>query len=90
MTVSGNEAYFTYQVYNEAIVVPETIDAIRALTAITKDGRESIRITDKSLGMRHDFLINNGEKLQKGGYNDKRPCLRNGDRRKFSFLIAHD
>ncbi len=59
LTVNGSEAYFTYQVYNEAIVVPETIDAIRALTALTKDGRESIRITDESLGMRQDFLINN-------------------------------
>jgi glyceraldehyde-3-phosphate dehydrogenase (NAD(P)) len=58
LTVDGSEVYFTYQVYNEAIVVPETIDAIRALMALTKDGRESIRITDESLGMRHDFLIN--------------------------------
>lgn len=57
LTIDGNEAYLTYQVFNEAIVVPETIDAIRALTALTKDGRESIRITDDSLGMRHDFLI---------------------------------
>lgn len=59
LTVNGTEAYLTYQVYNEAIVVPETIDAIRALTALTKDGRKSIRITDESLGMRQDFLIKN-------------------------------
>jgi len=57
LTVNGSEAYFTYQVYNEAIVVPETIDAIRALTALTRDGRESIQLTDESLGMVHDFLI---------------------------------
>ena len=31
LTVQGNEAYYTYQVFNQAIVVPETIDAIRAL-----------------------------------------------------------
>ncbi|MEM2099859.1 MAG: type II glyceraldehyde-3-phosphate dehydrogenase [Thermoproteota archaeon] len=61
LTVNGNEAYFTYQVYNEAIVVPETIDAIRALTGITRDGRESIRITDEALGIRCDFLIHEEE-----------------------------
>ena len=32
VTVQGDEVYLTYQVNNEAIVVPETIDAIRALT----------------------------------------------------------
>jgi glyceraldehyde-3-phosphate dehydrogenase (NAD(P)+) (phosphorylating) len=31
LTVNGNELYYTYQVYNEAIVVPESVDAIRAL-----------------------------------------------------------
>jgi glyceraldehyde-3-phosphate dehydrogenase (NAD(P)) len=56
LTVIGNEAYFTYQVYNEAIVIPENIDAIRALMGTVKDGRESIRITDEALGMRRDFL----------------------------------
>ena len=29
------EAYYTYQVFNQAIVVPETIDAIRALTGLS-------------------------------------------------------
>jgi glyceraldehyde-3-phosphate dehydrogenase (NAD(P)) len=56
LTVSGNEAYYTYQVYNEAIVVPESVDAIRALTGIVEDGRESIRITDEAMGVRRDFL----------------------------------
>jgi len=32
VAVEGNEAYYTYQVFNQAIVVPETIDAMRALT----------------------------------------------------------
>jgi glyceraldehyde-3-phosphate dehydrogenase (NAD(P)) len=57
LTVNGSEVYYTYQVYNEAIVVPETIDAIRALTGIMEDGLESIRITDEAMGMRQDFLI---------------------------------
>lgn len=56
LTVSGDEVYYTYQVYNEAIVIPETIDAIRALTDTIKDGRESIRITDETLGIKQDFL----------------------------------
>ncbi len=56
LTVTGNEAYYTYQVYNEAIVIPENIDAIRALAGNVADGRESIRITDETLGMRRDFL----------------------------------
>ena len=56
LTVQGNEAYYTYQVYNEAIVVPENIDAIRALVGAVTDGQESIRMTDEAMGMRHDFL----------------------------------
>jgi glyceraldehyde-3-phosphate dehydrogenase (NAD(P)) len=57
LTVNGNEAYYTYQVYNEAIVVPENIDAIRALTGIVKDGAASMRITDETMGLRHEFLV---------------------------------
>ncbi|NIN93484.1 MAG: type II glyceraldehyde-3-phosphate dehydrogenase [Anaerolineae bacterium] len=56
LTVNGSEVYYTYQVYNEAIVIPEVIDAIRALVGAVKDGRESIRITDEALGMRQYFL----------------------------------
>jgi glyceraldehyde-3-phosphate dehydrogenase (NAD(P)) len=56
LTVNGTELYYTYQVYNEAIVVPENIDAIRALTGIVEDGRESMRITDEAMGMRQEFV----------------------------------
>ena len=56
ITVDGDEAYLTYQVYNEAIVIPETIDAIRALTGSAPDGVTSMTMTDSSLGMRKDFL----------------------------------
>lgn len=56
LTVEGDEAYLTYQVYNEAIVVPETIDAIRALTGTATDGATSIALTDHVLGMRREFL----------------------------------
>lgn len=56
LTVAGNEVFYTYQVYNQAIVVPETIDAIRALTSSERDGNESITRTDCALGITRDFL----------------------------------
>lgn len=56
VTVVGDEAYLTYQVYNEAIVVPETIDAIRALTETAPTAAASMAITDATLGIRQDFL----------------------------------
>jgi glyceraldehyde-3-phosphate dehydrogenase (NAD(P)) len=56
LTVVGNELFYNYQVYNQAIVVPETIDAIRALTGIEKDGATSIAKTDAALGLVREFL----------------------------------
>lgn len=56
LTVVGDEAYLTYQVYNEAIIVPETIDAIRALAGTVTDGATSIAMTDEVLGVRREFL----------------------------------
>jgi glyceraldehyde-3-phosphate dehydrogenase (NAD(P)) len=56
LTVKDNELFYNYQVYNQAIVVPETIDAIRALTAIEKDGLKSIARTDRSMGVVREFL----------------------------------
>jgi glyceraldehyde-3-phosphate dehydrogenase (NAD(P)+) (phosphorylating) len=56
LTVEGNEAYYTYQVFNQAIVVPETIDAMRALTGSEQTGGRSIRQTDEALGIMSNFL----------------------------------
>ena len=56
LTVTGTEVFYTYQVYNQAIVVPETIDAIRALTALERDGGESIATTDRALGVMRQFI----------------------------------
>ena len=56
LTVTGNEVFYTYQVYNQAIVVPETIDAVRALTELERDGLESIAMTDKALGVTRQFI----------------------------------
>ncbi|MDO9063321.1 MAG: hypothetical protein Q7U41_02030 [Microbacterium sp.] len=41
--------------------MPETIDAIRALSGTVADAATSIRLTDASLGMRQDFLAPTGE-----------------------------
>lgn len=56
LTVAGNELFYNYQVYNQAIVVPETVDAIRALTGIEKDGIASIAKTDRALGLVREFF----------------------------------
>ena len=52
----GREVYLTFQVHNEAIVVPETIDCIRALTGIETDAAVSIARTNKALGITKTFL----------------------------------
>lgn len=56
LTVQGREVFYNYQVYNQAIVIPETVDAIRALTGLEKSGAASITKTDESLGLSRDFL----------------------------------
>ena len=56
MAVDDREAYLTFQVHNEAIVIPENIDCIRALTGLETDGARSIEKTDRSLGITSTFL----------------------------------
>ncbi|MEV0985377.1 type II glyceraldehyde-3-phosphate dehydrogenase [Brevibacterium sp. NPDC049920] len=56
LTVDGTELFCTYTVDNQAIVTPENIDAIRALTGPVEDGEESIHRTDTALGVRRDFV----------------------------------
>ena len=56
LALADGEIYLTYQVHNEAIVIPETIDAIRALTELEPDGRRSIAKTDAALGITNHFL----------------------------------
>ena len=51
LKVVGDELFYAYVVDNQAIVIPETIDAIRALTGIETDGRKSIAKTNESLGI---------------------------------------
>ena len=52
----GREVYLTYQVHNEAIVIPETIDCIRALFGRERDAASSMALTDASLGIAKSFF----------------------------------
>ncbi len=52
VTVVDGEAYMFLGVHQEAIVVPENIDAIRALSG-GYSREESMRLTDESLGIAH-------------------------------------
>ncbi|KMO71301.1 type II glyceraldehyde-3-phosphate dehydrogenase [Mycolicibacterium chlorophenolicum] len=55
LTVEGTELFYTYTVDNQAIVIPENIDAIRALSGTVTEAADSIRRTDETLGVRQDF-----------------------------------
>ena len=47
----GDELFYAYMVDNQAIVIPETIDAIRALVGAVADADTSIAMTNASLGI---------------------------------------
>ena len=49
--VDGKRLYYFQAVHQESDVVPENIDAIRALLELEKDGRRSMEKTDRSLGI---------------------------------------
>lgn len=51
ITTNGDEVAFIQFVHQEAIVVPENIDAIRAVTMIEQSAEVSINKTDLSLGI---------------------------------------
>ncbi|RIK32844.1 MAG: hypothetical protein DCC55_36105, partial [Chloroflexi bacterium] len=56
LAADATEVYLTFQVHNEAIVIPENIDCIRALTGIETDGTRSVEKTNQSLGITKAFL----------------------------------
>ena len=56
LTVQGDEAFYAYMVDNQAIVIPETIDAIRALASSEEQPEVSMRLTNKTLGIGSDEL----------------------------------
>ena len=51
LRVQGDELFYAYMVDNQAIVIPETIDAIRALSGRVTDPSASIAKTNASLGI---------------------------------------
>ena len=55
LKVEGTELFYAYMVDNQAIVIPETIDAIRALTEAEADAKVSIERTNEALGITGDF-----------------------------------
>jgi glyceraldehyde-3-phosphate dehydrogenase (NAD(P)) len=59
LRVQRDELFYAYMVDNQAIVIPETIDAIRALTGAERDGTESIARTNAAQGI-HANLIGAG------------------------------
>jgi glyceraldehyde-3-phosphate dehydrogenase (NAD(P)) len=50
LSVEGRDAYFFQAIHQEAIVVPENVDAIRAMFDLA-DGPTSIAMTDRALGL---------------------------------------
>ena len=56
LKVVGDELFYAYVVDNQAIVIPETIDAIRALTGLEENALKSIEETNKSLGIKQKFI----------------------------------
>jgi len=57
LAADEREVYLAFQVHNEAIAIPETVDAIRALTGIVQNGAESIERTNRALGIVKSFLL---------------------------------
>jgi glyceraldehyde-3-phosphate dehydrogenase (NAD(P)) len=49
--VVGTTLYYFQAVHQESDVVPENVDAIRAMLELEKDGKRSMEKTDKSLGI---------------------------------------
>lgn len=56
LRTQGDELFYAYMVDNQAIVIPETIDAIRALSGLASEADDSIARTNASLGVRQRFF----------------------------------
>jgi len=51
IATTSDEIYWVMQVHQEAIVVPENVDAIRAMLELETDPKKSIAKTNKALGL---------------------------------------
>ena len=49
--LDGRDLYFFQAIHQESIVVPENVDAIRAIRKLAPDGATSIGMTDRALGL---------------------------------------
>ena len=49
MKLSGNTLYYFQAIHQESDVIPENVDAIRALTGIEEDWRKSVAKTDEAI-----------------------------------------
>ncbi len=49
--VEGQTLYYSQAIHQEADVVPENVDCIRAMMRVTDDGPTSIAMTDKAMGI---------------------------------------
>lgn len=56
LRVQGDELFYAYMVDNQAIVIPEAVDAIRALTSTVRDANESIAMTNAALGIENALI----------------------------------
>ena len=51
LRLDGRDVYFFQAIHQESVVVPENVDAIRAMFELAPDGPTSIAITDRALGL---------------------------------------
>lgn len=51
VVLSGDNLFFTINIPQEAVVIPETIDAVRAAIPMQTDGKEAVKLTNKYLDM---------------------------------------
>ncbi len=51
LRLEGSDLYFFQAIHQESVVVPENIDALRAMFELAPDGPASIAITDRALGL---------------------------------------
>lgn len=70
LTADTREIYLAYQVHNEAIVIPENIDCIRALTGLESSAQASMALTDSTLGIVNSFLPSTSTTPRKGTAED--------------------
>lgn len=55
VALSGDNLFVTINIPQEAVVIPETIDGVRAAIPMQKDQKEALKLTNKYLGMGERF-----------------------------------